>query len=95
MDGAFFTPVCADAYDCDFCLPMPVLYISVGSKKLTIVNPVIFGMHANSTIAHGSHTADTKPAHDVVPQCAPAIALCGSNVFAMVCVVLILPFACV
>lgn len=73
----------------DICLPMPVLYISVGSKKLTIVNPVIFGSHVNSTIAHDSHTAHTKPAHDVVPQIAPSIAPCGSDVFHMVCVVLI------
>ena len=73
----------------DICLPMPVLYISVGSKKLTIVNPVIFGNHVNSTIAHDSHTAHTKPAHDVAPQIAPAIAPCGLDAFAMVCVILI------
>ena len=72
---------------------MPVLYISVGSKKLTIVNPVIFGNHVNSTIAHDSHTAHTKPAHDVGPQCAHAIAHCGLDVFDMVCVVSTLMFA--
>jgi len=72
------------------CLSLPTVYISCESKKLTIVNPVvIFGNCSNSTIAHDSHTAHTKPAHDVAPQIAPAIAPCGLDAFAMVCVILI------
>lgn len=76
------------------CLSLPTVYISWESKKLTIVNPVvIFGNCSNSTIAHDSHTAHTKPAHDVGPQIAHAIAQCDSDVFDRVCVVLTLMFA--
>jgi len=76
------------------CLSLPTVYISCESKKLTIVNPaVIFGNCSNSTIAHDSHTAHTKPAHDVGPQIAHAIAQCDCDVFDRVWLVLTLMFA--